>query len=276
MEALKRKFREGQRAQAIAECEALCRQQPGNTELKRLCALMHAVVLNHSRALGLLEQIRDPRREDPDILFNIAVCERELNRRTDAEAHFTIYTEKFPDHADGWASLAECKFQGGQFDAGVAMADRAIQQHAASLAGWTVRAHCQKALGRFEDAVTSYRRAIQIQPTLESHPNAGQALLHLHEPWKAIECFGEALRLAPDAATLRVARGDAYNGVGKIQEAVDDYRAALERSPADAETLKKATLCLLELNRAPEAIELCREILKVCPTWLPLSLASSG
>ena len=117
MEALKRRFREGRQAEAIAECELLCRQNPADAALKRLCALMHAVVRNHSRALELLQQIRDPAREDADILFNIAVCERELGRIEDAARDLAVYTTTFPDHADGWASLAECEFQLRRLDA---------------------------------------------------------------------------------------------------------------------------------------------------------------
>lgn len=272
MEALKKKFREGRRAEAIAECEALCRQRPADAALKRLCALMHAVVQNHGRALELLLQIRDPRQEDPDILFNVAVCERELNRLDDAERHLRIYTEKFPDHADGWASLAECTFQRKRFDEAIGLTDRAIELDASSLAAWTVRANCQKATGDFENAIASYRKANQIRPTVESWLNAGLTFLDMNEPWKAVECLDAAIALAPDAPALRVTRGDAYSSVGKLQEAVDDYRVALKLAPADEETLKKACACLLELNQGSRALELCRDILKIHPDMLTARL----
>jgi tetratricopeptide (TPR) repeat protein len=274
MEALKRRFREGRHAEAIAECELLCRQNPADAGLRRLCALMHAVVRNHARALELLQQIRDPAREDADILFNIAVCERELGRIDDAARDLGVYTTQFPDHPDGWASLAECQFQRRQFDAALASTDRAIALNAATLQAWTVRAHCQKALGQFADAVASYRRANQIQPTVEAWLNQGLALLELNEPWKAIECFDAAIRLAPELPSLRVARGDAYGSVGRLQEAVDDYRSVLKQAPGDEETLKKASVCLLELNQGSAALELCREIQKAHPDMLTARLGA--
>jgi tetratricopeptide (TPR) repeat protein len=272
MEALKRKFREGRRAEAIMECEALCRAQPANRELKRLCALMHAAVRHHERALELLVQLRDDGHDDADLLFNIAVCERELERTVEAARAFEAYTSKFPGHADGWAALAECRFQLGQFDQGLTLADRAIQLDARCVPAWTVRGHCQKALGQFADAIESYRQANRLQPTVEAWLNEALSQRELHEPRKAVECLDAAIRLAPDAPALRVARADAHGDAGRLREAVDDYKAALRMAPADEPTLKKASVCLVELNRAGEAIELCRAALKARPDLLAARL----
>ncbi|NPC58714.1 tetratricopeptide repeat protein [Caenimonas soli] len=274
IDALKKNFREGRHAQAIAECEALCRQDPGNLEIKRLCATMHALTQSYSRALELLHQIRNPEQENADVLFNIALCERELKNFTGAQQYFKIYTDKFPNSPDGWASLAECKFQLNEFSEGISLADRAIKLDASSLAAWTVRGNCQKSAGQFEDALASYKKANQIQPAVECHFNAGLIFVETGKPAGAIDSFGQAIKLAPKLAKLRVARGDAFNSVGKLQEAVADYKATLTLTPADAETLKKATLCLLESGQGNEALQLCRDILKVHPDNLTAKLGA--
>lgn len=104
IDALKQRFRQGQHAQAIAECEAWCEQHPSDLAAMRLCATMHALVGNCARALELLIRIRDPEHESADVLFNIGMCERELKNFDSSQRYFTIYTEKFPQSADGWAS----------------------------------------------------------------------------------------------------------------------------------------------------------------------------
>lgn len=274
IDALKKKFREGQHAQAIAECEALCRQHPANHEIKRLCAMMHALVKNYSRALELLLEIRDPGNENADVLFNIGVCERELKNFQGAQQYFRIYTDRFPNSPDGWASLAECKFESGEFDEGVRLADQAIKLDASSLAAWAVRGNCQKALGQLEDALASYRKANQIQPTVEPYLNAGRVYAEINKPSEAIDSFTHAIKLAPNLASLRVTRGDAFQSLGKMQEAVADYKAALALAPADGDTLKKATLCLLESGQGDEALELCRSILRLHPGNLTARLGA--
>lgn len=272
MDALKRKFKEGHHAEAIAECEALCRQDPTNHELKRLCAMMHALVNNYGRALELLLVVRDANKEDADALFNIATCERELKNFQSAERYFKIYTDKFPNHPHGWASSAECQLQLQSFEPGVRFADRAIKLDASSLAAWTVRGNCQRAMGKFEDALASYRRANQIQPNVECWLNAGLTLLEIDRVSEAIDALGHAIALAPNVASLRVTRGGMFHNRGKLQEAVADYRAALTLNPGDGDTLKKACLCLLGLHRGQQAIELCQGISRAQPDSLTAAL----
>ncbi|MBG9390278.1 tetratricopeptide repeat protein [Caenimonas aquaedulcis] len=146
LDPIKNQFREGRHAEAIAACEALCAREPSNRDARRLCATMHALTRNFARSLELLMQIRDPAREDPDILFNIGMCERELNHLDAAQQHFRTYTEKFPASADGWASWAECKFQLGEFTEGIRLADRALGLDASMLPARKVREDCEKAL----------------------------------------------------------------------------------------------------------------------------------
>ena len=101
--------------------------------------------------------------------------------------------------------------------------------------GWTNLADCQLQLGKFDEGVRSADRAI---------------------------------KLAPDLASLRVTRGDVFQRLGRLQEAVADYKAALKLTPTDDETLKKASLCLLQLDQGSQAIELCRDILRTHPEML--------
>lgn len=274
IDAAKQKFKEGRHAEAIADCEALCRQEPADHEARRLCAMMNALAGSHGRALELLQQVRNPDREDPDILFNIGLCERELKNFQGAEQFFRIYTDRFPAGPEGWASRAECKFQLGEFDEGIKLAERAVKLDASSLAGWTVRGNCQRSAGQFENALASYKSANQIQPSGETCLNAGLVFVATNRPAEAIDSFTQGIRLAPNVAKLRVARGDTFHGVGKIQEAAADYKAALALAPDDDETLKKATLCLLEMGQGDQALDLCRDILKNHPGNLTAKLGA--
>ncbi|RYF42524.1 MAG: tetratricopeptide repeat protein [Comamonadaceae bacterium] len=274
IEALKAKFRQGRHAEAIADCEALVLRAPAHREIKRLCATMHAMVRNYARALELLLQVRDPAHEDADILFNIGMCERELNNFQGAQQYFTVYTDKFPQGADGWASRAECAFQLGSFEEGVRLADQALERDASSLAAWTVRGNCQKSLGRFDEALASYDRARQIQPAGETCFNTGLILAQSGQTAQALESFNQAIQLAPQLAGLRVARGDLFHSLGQAQEAVADYQAALKLAPGDAETLKKATIVLLESGEGELAIALCRDLLKADPGNLTARLGA--
>jgi tetratricopeptide (TPR) repeat protein len=232
IDALKKHFREGRRAEAIAQCEALCAQEGAPLELKRLCATMHLMERNFARSREWLQQVHAAEPHNADALFNIGLCERELKDFAAAAGTFRRYTEKFPADAGGWAGLAESSVALGQFDAALRAASRAIELDAACVPAWTARANAQKSTGRFEEALASFTHAIQ---------------------------------LAPDDVELKLGRGDTYEAVGDLEQAAADYKAVLAARPGDGATLKKASICLLHRNRGSEAIQLCRDILKVHP-----------
>jgi tetratricopeptide (TPR) repeat protein len=232
IDALKKHVREGRRAEAIAQCEALCAQDAASVELKRLCATMHLMERNFARSREWLQQVHASEPNNADALFNIGLCERELKDFTAAAGTFGRYTEKFPRDAGGWAGLAESRFALGEFDAALRAAGRAIELDPACVPAWTVRANCQKSAGRFAEALAS---------------------------------FTHALQLAPDDVGLKLGRGDTYEAVGNLEDAAADYKAVLAARPDDDATLKKVSICLLHLTRGSEAIQLCRDILKVRP-----------
>jgi tetratricopeptide (TPR) repeat protein len=272
MDALKKKFMEGHHAEAIAECEALCQKDPNNRELKRLCAMMQALTKNYGRALELLHELRDAKREDADILFNIGMCEKELRNFTVAREYFRLYTSRFPRHSDGWVGLAECHFELGVFGEGITLADQAIKIDSTSVPAWAVRGNCQKSMGQYENALASYKKANQICPTVECWLKAGQTFIEMYKPSEAIDCFTHAIKLAPNLASVRVARGDTFAKGGKLQEAVADFKVALRLASTDTETLKKACICLLTLHQGSQAIELCDEIIRAQPSTLAAKL----
>ena len=265
IDALKKTFRDGRRAEAIAECEAWCRENPGHREAKKLCATMHAVMQDHRRALQLLRELHASHPRDADVLFNIGACERESGDVAAAARSFRSYVEAFPNDADGWASLAECHHQLKSFAEGLRCADRAIKLNGASLQAWTNRAHCQRALGQFDAALSSYERANRIQSTVEGWYSAAQCQMEVDRPSGAIDALNQAIRLAPDLARLRLARGDAHQRLGRAAEAAADFAQAARLSPADDETLRKATLALLQAGQGEQAVRLCRELLQAEP-----------
>lgn len=232
VEALKTRFRQGRRAEAIAEAEALIQRQPGDTGLRRLAATMHAMTGNFQRAIDLLQDLHRDQPDNADVLFNLGMCERELGRFDAAARHFEAYTGRYPTHADGWASLAECRLHLGAFEEAAALADRALKLDAALVPAWSVRGQGEQALGRHEQALATFSRALERAPQL------------------------------PD---LRMRRGDSLEQLGRLEEAAAEYRAVLAVEPANEPALKKATLCLLHAGRGQEAIELCRQVLKAHP-----------
>lgn len=241
LEELKKKFKDGRRAEAIAACEAMCAAQPELAAARQLCSTMHVLQGDFQSALPHLRACESASPGNADILFNIGLCERELKQHARAEKAFQVYVEKFPAHPDGWACLADARLQLGKFEKGLASAERALQLDPGSVPAWSARGRLEQALGRCGNAVASFTRAIE---------------------------------LAPSQPELKLARADAYEQLGLLGDAAEDYLAGLRSSPADEPALKKATLCLLQLDRGPEAIELCKRALEANPDSIAARLGA--
>jgi tetratricopeptide (TPR) repeat protein len=205
LDALKKKFRDGHHAEAIADAEQLCAAEPANREARRLTALMNVVARRYGRALELLRELRDPLREDPDLLFNLAMCERELQDFAGAARDFQAYVGKFPAHADGWASLADCRLQLGELDACVAAANMALQLDANCVPARVLRADALQAAGRGEEAVKDYEAALAVAPGDEDTlKKATYAFLELGRAQDGIELCRRVLRTRPDNLTAKL------------------------------------------------------------------------
>ncbi len=209
LDELTRRFREGDRVQAIADCESWCLRNPGDRQARRLCAKMHALTGGYARALELFRALRDPQREDAEILFNIGLCEKELAQFSGAAETFGAYTTKFANDAGGWANLAECRLELGDFEAGQDSALRAIALDATfarELAeSRAARGDALRNEGRAADAVAQYRAALALAPGhAPALKNATLCLLELDRAQEGIALCREVMKADPGNLTARL------------------------------------------------------------------------
>ena len=209
IEELKRAFRAGRHAEAIAACEDWCRRDPGNREARRLCANMHILTGGHARALELLRALRDPAREDADLLFNIGNCEKALAQFEAALATFTRYTEVFPQDPAGWANLAECQFALDRFDEGLRLARLALEREPSLAkelaAARSARGDQLQEAGKLSAAADHYQAALAMLPgDAATLKKATLCLLQSSRGEEGIALCREILRGDPDNLTARL------------------------------------------------------------------------
>jgi tetratricopeptide (TPR) repeat protein len=152
-----------------------------------------------------------------------------------------------PTHedADLLFNIGNCEKELKDFRAAAASFTTYTEAFPGDAGGWANLADCKFQLDDFEEGARVAARAVQLDAAL-----------------------------GPELAKARIARGDVLQNAGKLQEAAADYQAALALTPADGATLKKATVCLLESNRGPEAIQLCRDVMKADPDNLTARLGA--
>lgn len=272
---IKAKFRNGQQAEALQDCEQLCRSQPANLALKKLFATMHGLAGNYQASAQVLREVLAVEGNDADALFNLAVCEREQRNFAAAQDCYALYTRKFPKQWEGWANLAECQFQLRELQAALQSADAALKLNPAAAPAWLARGDTLHGLKQYDEALKSYRKANVGGKNAVAWTRQGDVLNELNRHQEAVDCFAKALQLAPELLPARVGRADALNCLGRIDEAVVDYKAVLAAKPDHEDVLKKISVCLVNRQRGAEAIQLCRQALAVNPSLLTAKLGLS-
>jgi len=81
------------------------------------------------------------------------------------------------------------------------------------------------------------------------HTNLGLALRRQRKDDEALEQYNQALALHPDQPGLATHRAEALQNLGRYEDALAVYEAALAKDPADAELHRRCNELLYRLNR---------------------------
>ena len=123
-----------------------------------------------------------------------------------------------------------------------------------------------QAQGRLEQAMQCFREAIRLAPNpARAHLNRGNVLLLRGDLDGALAAFRTALEHQPDYAGAHYNIGNALLGNKQFDAAVSSYRSALEINPDYAEAHCSLGVALKELAQLDEAVASFRRALDIDP-----------
>lgn len=126
--------------------------------------------------------------------------------------------------------------------------------------------HALEAEGRLDEAMQCYLDAIRIAPNpARAHLNQGNVLLQKGDLQGALEAFRTAITYKPDYAGAYYNIGNALLGNGQFDEAAASYRLALDIQPDYAEVHCSLGVALKELGQLDDAISCFRSALNFNP-----------
>jgi serine/threonine-protein phosphatase 5 len=107
-------------------------------------------------------------------------------------------------------------------------------------------------------AAEKYTVAIDLHPSAILYSNRAQALIKIESYGLAIQDANEAIRIDPGYLKAYYRRASANYALGKLKEALKDFKAVVKLVPRDADALKKMKQCEKEVraeafNRAIES-----------------------
>jgi len=126
--------------------------------------------------------------------------------------------------------------------------------------------HALEAQGKLDEAMQCYLEAIRLAPNpARGHLNRGNVLLLQGDLQGALDAFRTALEHQPDYAGAYYNIGNALLGNKQLDEAVASYRSALQINPDYAEVHCSLGVALKELGQVDQAVASFRRALKIDP-----------
>lgn len=158
--------------------------------------------------------------------------------------------------------------QAGDF----ASADRywteVIAQFPDNPAAWSNRGNVRVAQNQLAAAIADYNRAIALAPDDPApYLNRGIALAGLGQWQAAIANYNQVLTLNAQDADAYNHRGNAYAGLGDWPAAIADYQQAISLRPTDVTAQTNYALALYQTERATEALQHLRQIVRKYPNF---------
>ncbi len=190
----------------------------------------------------------------------------------------TALTDKYPNYADAYATLAEAHRLHG-FAAGLIpedSAERAIEASQKSIdlapnnaVGYIAQGRAYLQTGRFDRAVPVVERAVQLQPgNADVLVMQGELLGIQGRYTDAVEVMERALLRDPLNANTRNALANRYLSVGRGEDALHALALGLEIDPDDLQLSRNSAHLLYKMGRPGIAMSEINRIVEFEPDYI--------
>jgi tetratricopeptide (TPR) repeat protein len=144
--------------------------------------------------------------------------------------------------------------------------------------------NCLQHEGRYAEATDFYDRVLQQRPDYpDIHARLGVIFCHLQRYQESFDALRRAFRMKPrlkEESCYEVTFAISLAFLGKTEDALEAYRAAVKQNPKDAKALAGVGWALLELGNYADAEPPLRAAIKVKPgygrPYLHLSFVLAG
>lgn len=119
-------------------------------------------------------------------------------------------------------------------------------------------------LGHLEDAAAAYQQAVEVEPNAMAYVLLGLMKVQMGDTEGAIAAYQQALALEPDNPSAHQSLGNAYQMLGRNEDAAGEYRKAIAQNETAFLQVQLGT-ALGRLGRADEALAALQRALELDP-----------
>ena len=183
-----------------------------------------------------------------DVLKCLAICFFQLKEPDVAWNYISKYLEKGETNVETWEIAAKIAHAIGDYAKAKVFIERYIKDGGDS-------AEIDYLLGKYASdrldwsgAVDHFKKCLKKRASSpEAWLAAGEAMEHLKQPEKALQCYANAIKLQQDDPKPRIARAKLHVTIANYQGAMADLEWLNENNILDGETAKMLDVCKSKL-----------------------------
>ncbi len=206
---------------------------------------------------------------DPDARRHYAEALWQAGDRGQAIAQMGEAVRLTPSDASARVRLAEMQLAAGDVEAARRNAAEAIDRNPKLAAAWAVRARVMRAVGQPRRALADCHRALALAPDdRELLMMTAELYRQLNQPQRALgtlHTLADTYLPGEEPYEVLMLQGYAYVALGRYDDAVRSYQAALMLQPASPEVLYHLAEAELKADRPVEAAAAARQVLALRP-----------
>jgi choline-sulfatase len=170
-----------------------------------------------------------------------------------------------------------CLEEAGRLDSALATFQQASRENELAAAPMANAARCLLRLGRRAEAEKEYRRALTLDPAEgESAGHLARILRERGQSEEAVRVLDVALAAGSHEEQVFEERGHALAALGKLADALRDFRESARRNPLDPIPLENAAHAAYQLGQTRETVQLYERLLQIQPNRLDIWKASGA
>ena len=239
---------------------------PGDFDILSNLGRAAARAQHYDRAQRALEAALKVRPEEVDLLLELG---RVLAARQEYIRAFFLLVQarqKAPDRADILLMLAQVAQDAGFFEDSASAYDEYLRQRPDDDAARRDRAlACGQAEQRREEARKELAWYLKKHPDDPLGHYVYARVFWSDQPEESLAHLTEAVRLAPDSATIRFSRAWMLQRLGQAADSLPDLQAANRLAPDNVRILDLMALAYLSLEQPTEAEKVLRQALVKAP-----------
>ncbi len=233
-----------------------------------LCAVLTVLQNNSWRSsVALWENATARNPQDPLSWSNLGLAQDDLKENEKSAKAYEQALKVDPNYFDAIFNLGVAFNKLKRYDDAAKMFGRAIELRPDFPDSWYGRAQVWISKGDYLKAIADIEKYAQMKPSEPADKvqvALGMAYAGANQHERAIEAFDLALKIKGDPE-YHFRKGNSLAPLGRMQEAIASYDAALALDPNYAEAINNKGNALASMGRFPEAIALFDQAIKLKP-----------